>query len=265
MPIEDRIENLYLKVWRAVVLCVATAALAAAVFASAAAINGLLVEPPHPPAELKPEEGDETLRQTLTLQRFSLAERGASPPWPTDNPGPRSDGEAATDETLRRIAHNIDKYVKAAFPPSSPVPQSTEWAISYLMKRIEFKNDAERRFYLTTLESLSEQLARAGPEQAQLPEERRIDAHRVLRWHAENVQHALNGVHYENEKLQKAYQQRVSDYTNRNTRIIGYISVAVGALAIFVFSIFLFVIIRIERDLRTMAIASVATTRRLES
>jgi hypothetical protein len=46
---------------------------------------------------------------------------------------------------------------------------------------------------------------------------------------------------------------------------MSYIGVAAGAVAIFVFTIFLFVIIRIERDLRAMALASMATTKQLES
>ena len=264
MSFEGGIENLYLKVWRAVVLCVATAALVAAVVAGAAAVNGLIAEPPLPPAQLKPGDRDAGLLQALTLEKFRLAEHGGSAPWP-DTSSPRSGGEAALGDALRRITRNIDAYVKAAFPSVTPVAEATEWAVEQRMKSLALKSDAERRLYLATLEPLSEQLAQAGPEQSKLPVGRRIDPHDMLRWHAASVQQFLRSIEHENETLKNVYEQRLTDYANRQTRVIGYIGIAGGALAIFVASIFLFVIIRIERDLRTMALASLATTRRLES
>lgn len=263
MSFEDRIENLYLKVWRAVILCVATVALIAAVVASAIAVNGLMVDPPLPPSQLKPDERDGAL-QGLTLEKFRLADRGGPAPWPTETPAPRSDGGDANGEALRRIARNFDEYVKAAYPSVTPVPEATEWTVSQFMKGLALKSDAERRLYLATLEPLSGELARAGAEQARLPVGRRIDPHRVLRWHADNVQQTLQSLAQENEKLKNVYEQRLTDYANRHTRIMSYFGMAAGALAIFVLSILLFVIIRIERDLRMMAVASLATTRRLE-
>jgi hypothetical protein len=136
--------------------------------------------------------------------------------------------------------------------------------VRHVMKDLKLKDDDELRLYLATLETLSADLAKSGREQAALPEERRIDPYLLLRWHAETMQRAFQTVHQENARLQKSYQQRLIDYENRHTRIVSYIGVAAGAVAIFVFTIFLFVIIRIERDLRAMALASMATTKQLE-
>lgn len=264
MRIEDGIESVYLKVWRAIVLCVATAALVTAVAAAAAAVNGLLVDPPQPPAEVKPDDRGETAQQALSLERFRLADRSGSPPWPAENRPARGANGLEVGEALRTVSANLDEYVRTAFPPIIPVPEATLWTVSRLMNTLDLRNDGEVRLYLTSLGALSEQLARTGPEQAKLPEDRRMDPHRMLRWHADSMQRLVRGIRQENENLQKVYERRLTDYANRNTRVMGYIGMAAGAVAIFVFSIFLFVIIRIERDLRTMAVASVATTRRLE-
>ena len=130
---------------------------------------------------------------------------------------------------------------------------------------LRLRNETQLRLYLSSLEALSADLAKAGRAQAALPEDRRMDPYRLLRWHAETVQRAFQGIDQENARLQKSYQQKLIDYENRHTRIMSYIGLAAGAVAIFVFTIFLFVIIRIERDLRAMAVASMATTKQLES
>lgn len=264
MRLEDRIENLYVRVWKAVVLCIATAALIAAVLASAVAVNGLLVSAPYPPAEVKPEERSQALQQSLSLDRFRLAEASTLQPWRTESAS-QSGGEFAYTDAVQRISRNLDSYVRSAFPPIAPVPEATQWSVSHLMKSLDFKNDAELKLYLATLESLSTQLAKIGPDQALLPEERRIDPNRVLSWHADRVQRSFRAIDQENARLQKVYQERLVDYANRQTRTTSYIGMAAGAVAIFVFTIFLFVIIRIERDLRTMAAASLATARQLNA
>lgn len=264
MSIENGIENLYLKVWRTLVLCVATAALITAVAASAAAVSGLLLDPPQPPAQIRPEDREAMLEQALSLEKFRLADRGVPAPWPGESRTPRGATALDVGEALRIISRNLDEYVKSAFPPVVPLPEATLWSVSRLLNSLDLKSDAETRLYVTTLVSLSEQLARTGPEQATLPEERRMDPHRMLRWHADTVERLVRATREENEALKKAYGQRLDDYANRNARVVAYAGLAAGAVAIFVFSVFLFVIIRIERDLRTMAVASVATSRRLE-
>jgi hypothetical protein len=264
MAFEDKIESLYLSVWKTVILCVATAALIAAIAASAAAINGLFVEAPYPPVELKPEDRGDTLLREVSIEKFKEAYAQSPGAAKRDSAPPNGDGATAVSESLRTISINLDNYVKTAFAPSSPIPGATEWTVRHVMKDLKLKDDDQLRLYLATLETLSADLAKSGREQAALPEERRIDPHRLLGWHAETMQRTFQTVDRENAKLQKSYQQKLIDYENRHTRIMSYIGVAAGAVAIFVFTIFLFVIIRIERDLRAMALASMATTKQLE-
>lgn len=264
MKLEDRIESMHFRVWKAVMLCIATAALLAAALASAVAINGMLVRAPYAPAEVKPDERSQALHRSLSLDRFRLAEARAPLAWGAQNAS-RSGGEFAYTDAVQRISRNLDSYVKSAFPPIAPVPEATQWSVSHLMKSLDFKNEAEVRLYLATLESLSSQLAAIGPDQASLPEERRIDPNRVLSWHADRVQRTFRAIEQENVQLQKVYHERLVNYANRQTRTTSYIGAAVGAVAIFVFSVFLFVMIRIERDLRTMAVASVATAKQLNA
>lgn len=262
MKLEDGIEDVYLKIWKTVVLCIATASLVAAVLAAAAAVSGLFMSAPYLPAEVKPDARSQALKQSLTLERFKLAEaRAALRKESTSDGG----GEFAHTEAVQRISSNLDSYVKSAFPPIAPVPEATQWSVRHLMRSIDFKSDAELTLYLGTLESLSAQLAKIGPDQASLPEERRIDPHRVLNWHADLVQRTLRDIDQENSRLQKLYRERLSDYANHQARTASYTGMAAGAVALFVFAIFLFVIIRMERDLRTMAAASLATARQFDA
>lgn len=263
MKFEYRIENIYLGIWRTAVLCVASAALIAAVIAVAAAVNGLLAAAPYPPAQLKPDERSGALQQAVTLDRFRLSEARASLPPPGESAS-HSGSEFAYIEAVRRIAGNLDEYMKNAFPPAVPVSEATQWSVKHVMKDLDLKSDAELKLYLGTLESLSAQLARIGPEQALLPEERRIDPHRMLAWHADRVQRTLRDLDRENAQLQKVYQERLADYARQQSRTRSYVGIAAAASAVFVLAIFLFVIVRIERDLRTMAAASLATAKQLE-
>jgi hypothetical protein len=265
MPFDDRIESLYLRVWKTVILCVASVALIAAIWAAAAAINGLLVEAPHPPLEIKLEDRGDDLRQRVSIEKFRQADPQTSDTATREHPGPQSGSGIALGEALRTISSNLDSYIRSAFPPTSPIPEATEWSVRHVMKDVKLRNETQLRLYLSSLEALSADLAKAGRAQAALPEDRRMDPYRLLRWHAETVQRAFQGIDQENARLQKSYQQKLIDYENRHTRIMSYIGLAAGAVAIFVFTIFLFVIIRIERDLRAMAVASMATTKQLES
>lgn len=265
MAFEDKIENLYVKVWKAVILCVATAALVAAIAASVAAVNGLFVDAPYPPVEVRAEDRGEALLQQLSIDNFKAADSRPEGAGKRGNPERISGPGIVVSDSLRRISTNFDDYIKTAFPRSSPIREATEWNVKHVMKDLKLKDDAELRLYLSTLEALSAELAKSGVAQAALPEETRLDPHKMLRWHAETVQRAFQAVDQENARQQKSYQQKLVDYANRHTRIMSYIGVAAGAVAIFVFTIFLFVIIRIERDLRAMAVASMATTKQLES
>lgn len=264
MQIEHSVERGSSRIWTLVLIAVAAASLIGAFAASAAAVRGMLAEPPLPPAELKPEYPKQALLPALSLERFKLTERGGPAPWPESAPGTGSADAPAGPDALQRISRNVDDYIKSAFPPVVPIPEATQWDVSRVMQSLNLKNDAEERMYLGTLEALSEELARSGPEQAKLPEARRIDPHRVLRWHADSVRRLLRSVDNENARLQKLYTERLRDYAARNARSVLYIAVAAGAIAVFLFTLFLFIIVRIERDLHTMALASLATTRRLE-
>jgi hypothetical protein len=257
-------DHVHRRVWKILLLGVAAIALVAALIAFALAINGLLTAVPQAPADLKPDERGERLQQSLTLERYRLSEARRALPWRSEDT-PQSGSDVAVSESLQRIARNLDSYVRNAFPPATPVPEATDWSLNHVMKRLDLKEDAEVRFYLGTLESLSSQLASAGPEQALLPVERRIDPNRVLSWHAERVQRVLSMLEQDNARLQRSYQQRVVEYANRQARALAYAGMAAAGVFLFISALFLFFIIRIERDLHTMALASVATVKQLNA
>jgi hypothetical protein len=268
MALDDKLESFYLGVWRGIVLSIATIALIVAALASFAALNGLFHGEPYRPVDIKVEDRNAALKQELSIDSFKNSETSGffeqSAAKDKKSDGGRS-LNSLTNESLRKISENLDRYVQVAFPGRSPNRAATTANVKNVMKELKLTNDVKVKFYLSTLEMLSEELAKLGGEQALLAEEKRITPDRLLRWHAETVQGALQAIDQENEKLQRAYQQQVVDYANNRSRIVSYISVAAGALALFVFTIFLFLIIKIERDLKMMAVASTLTTKQLTS
>lgn len=267
MALEDKIENLYLHVWRGIVLFIATAALIVAVVASVAALNGLFAKQPYRPAPAKLEERSEALKQELSIENFRNFEAGKSEKPAEKETNPNSDRSFANlvNETLHRTSGNLEKYAQSAFPGSSTNREALRGSLKNLMKEFALTDEAKVRLYLSSLERLTEDLARVGVVQGMLPEDKRITADRLLRWHAETVQRTVESVERENEKLWQTYQQQMSDYANGRARIFSYVVVGAGAFLVFVFTVFLFVVIRIERDLKTMAVASMLTTKQLQS
>jgi hypothetical protein len=267
MALEDKIESLYLSIWRGVVLSIATIALIVAALASFAAVNGLFQREPYRPVAVKIEDRNAALKEELSLDSFKNSETSGFFEQPAKDRKPDSGRSlnSLINESLRKISENLDRYVQTAFPGRSPNRAATTANVKNMMKELKLANDVHVKFYLSTLETLSQELTKLGSEQANLAEEKRITPDRLLRWHAETVQGALQAIDQENEKLQRAYQQQVVDYANNRSRIVSYISVAAGALALFVFTVFLFLIIKIERDLKMMAVASTLTSKQLTS
>lgn len=267
MALEDKIENLYLHIWRGIVLFIATAALIVAVVASVAGLNGLFAREPYRPAPAKLEERSEALKQELTIESFRNFEagKGEQPGEKNRNTNPDREFAALVNDTLNKTSNNLEKYVQSAFPGRSVSRETLRGHVKNLMKEYALNDEAKVRLYLSSLERLSEELARLGVVQGMLPEEKRITTDRLLRWHAETVQRTLDSVDRENEKHWQTYQQQLTDYAHSRTRILGYVVVAAGAFLVFVFTVFLFVVIRIERDLKTMAVASMLTTKQLQS
>jgi len=266
MAVDDRIETIYLNIWKGVVLLMATIALIVAVVASIFAVSSLSTSEPFRPVEIKMEDRGESLKQALSLDSFRTAESGGSerPAKKAPNPGDPGLG-AFSRETLKKISENLDNYIRTAYPERSPNRETIQASVKNVLKDLKLTNDSEARFYLSTLEVLSGELARAGAVQATLPEEKKIHTDQLLRWHAETVQRLLHAVDQENDRLQRKYRRQLVDYTNKHARILSYASVAASSFAIFVLTVFLFVIIKIERHLRSMAVASTLTTRQLES
>lgn len=267
MALEDRIENVYLHIWRGIVLFIATGALIVAVVASVAALNGLFAKEPYRPAPARLEERSEALKQELSIENFRNFEAGRSEQVTEKEKGPNPDRGFANlmNETLHRTAANLEKYTQSAFPGRPMNREALRASMKNLMKEFALTDEARAKLYLSTLERLTEDLARLGVVQGMLPEDKRITAERLLRWHAETVQRSAESVDRENEKQWQAYQQQLTDYAHSRARILGYVVVGAGAFLVFVFTVFLFVIIRIERDLKTMAVASVLTSKQLQS
>jgi hypothetical protein len=265
MATEDRIEALYLNVWRGIVFFVATASLLVAVVASLTAVSGLLGSTPSQPVANRVEDRVDQIRKSLSLDHFRSAEANVS-----ERPAAKWKGqprernpEQANEEALRRIIDNLEGYNRTAFPERPPNREVIRLTIRNLISDPRLAPEAHRTLYLTTLEALSADLAKTGAAQAQLPEEKRMDADRLVRWHAAVVQRALHTVEQENATLEHRYERQLADYANRHARVLSYAGVAAGAFAIFVLTVFLFLLIKIERDLKLMALASLVTTRQM--
>jgi hypothetical protein len=255
MALEDRIERAYLHLWRAVVLFVATASLLVAVAASFAAIGGLFgAVPPRPLWSRLAERGEE-LKRELVLENYREAQ-------PTADGGSR---ETRHEEMVRRIVDNLDRYVRTAHPERTPDRGALAERVRKPLEEPRLQARAHRALYLTTLASLAQELARAAAAQAQLPVERRLEAERVLRWHADAVRRMLSALEEENQRLDARYQQDLAEYARRHTKVLSYSAIAGAAFFVFVLMVALFFVVKIQRDLHTMAHASLLTVRQLEA
>jgi len=263
MALDERIESIYLNVWKGLVLLIATIALIVAIAASGFAINGFSTAQPFRPVEIKIGDRNELVEQNLSLDSFRIAGTSGEP---TGNPAsPASSLDDSMAPALKNISENLAHYVRTAYPGRSPNPEIIRVNVRNILKDLKLKNDADARFYFSSLEKLSGELAKAGAEEALLPEAKRIHSGPLLRWHARTVQQLLQAVDQDNHKLKENYRQQVVDYTKSHAKILSYVAVAASSFAIFVFTVFLFVIIKIERHLNSMAVASTLTTKQLES
>lgn len=267
MAMEDKIEGLYLNVWRGMVLFVATVSFLVAVVASLTAVSGLLGSTPSQPIANRLEDRSDELRKALSLDHFRssdahVTERAAAAKWKGSS-GREPNPEQANEEALRRIVDSLESYNRTAFPERPPNREVIRLTIRNVMSDPKLAAEAHRTLYLATLESLSADLMKTAAAQARVPEEKRMDADRLVRWHAGVVQRTLHTVEQENATLEYRYQRQLTDYANRHTRVLSYAGIAAGAFAIFVLTIFLFLVIKIERDLKLMAMASLATTRQM--
>lgn len=260
MAFEEKIENYYVKIWRGLIFFAATVALIVGIAASVAAINGLFDSAPSLLPEVKLEDRSDELKKMLSLdnfQKFQSNESGRGTAKDR-NPDP-------ADQAVRKISEDLATYLRIAFSGSPPNREAISANVRNTMRELGLDDDAKAGFYLSTLERLSEELAKRGGGQVMLPEDKRIRVDRLMRWHAENVRLALEKIDGENRKLQQQYQRRQAAYVDGRNKILNYTIVAVGAFAVFVFAVFLFIIIRMERDFRMMAIVSKLTARQIES
>jgi hypothetical protein len=265
MAMEDRIEGLYLNVWRGIVFFVATVSLLVAVVASLIAVGGLVGSTPTRPDTNKLEDRSDEIRKALSIERFRNAEADVTTrsavKW--KDASREIDEEQANEEALRKIVDNLDSYNRAAFPERHPNREIIRLTVRNLVSDPKLAPQSHRALYLSSLESLTADLAKTGAAQAQVPEDRRMDADRLVRWHADILRRALRTVEQDNATLEHRYQRQLTDYANRHTRVLSYAGVAAGAFTIFVLTVFLYLVIKIERDLKMMAVASMVTTRQL--
>lgn len=260
MAFEEKIENYYVKVWRGLIFFAATVALIVGIAASVAAINGLFDSAPGLLPEVKLKDRSDELKKMLSLDNFQKSQRSEQ-----ERQAEKNRDRDPADQAVRKISENLASYLHVAFSENPPNREAIGANIRNTMRELGLDDDAKAGFYLSTLEQLSEELAKRGGGQVMLPEDKRIRVDRLMRWHAENVRQTLEKIDGENRELQQRYQQRQAAYVDGRNRILNYTIVAVGAFAVFVFAVFLFIIIRMERDFRMMAIVSKLTARQIES
>ena len=262
MAVEERIERLYLNVWKVAVLCIGAVALIVAVVTALIAVGGLFGTAPERPLWSSAAMRIEGLRKELALDNF----RGASQPGAARSHARGDDPERTREEILRGIVDHLRSYSRTAYPDRIPYTADVlRLTVRNYMSDRRLQPEENRELYLGTLATLSEELANAGSAQAQLPEDRRMDPLNVLRWHAEMVERALSAVDQENQQLDQRYQRQLKDFANRHTRVLSYAAVSAVAFAVFVLTVFLFVIVRMQRDLQTMALASMLTVRQMDA
>ena len=261
MSFTNKLETTYLNILRYVILAVATLSLIAVLIAGAMALSAALASPPKAPEQIKFEDRVNDLKKGFTIENFKK-----------DNP-PKT-GEKPQEQSQETTTTPVEKPQEDSFRGfiKSSVAKIADNFITYekvvhnrdlLKERVEnfleafpFNNGLRNKtvitFYYETFIPLSGELAKQAPEIAKLSEDKKINIDILLNWHLKQVNAAIETVNEANAKLNTEFKEKQIAYFAKKTSIYKYASIAGSAFGIFLFIIMLFIMVKIERNLRPL-------------
>lgn len=226
-----RLEGLYLNILRAVIIILATVMLAAAVV-------GAVIAGPMLLSSFASDRGAERLVEDDDLQTFLGGQSALQPGGKQAGPSAETEARAAAaDERLREASGHIVAYFEARFGQTIPAPALTEYLNEKMLELSPELHDP----YMDSLLTLGRDLA------ARAPADPRVDVDQLIEWHHGRFVRAMQEAEAQNA-------ERAAEAVERRTAAFATAGLAIVAFGLFLLMVFVFVLVKIERNLRLVAV-----------
>lgn len=262
MSLANKLENTYLNILRYLILAVATISMIVVFIAGFMALSAAFSSPPREPVQVKLEDRFNKLNKGFNIKNFRNDNASQSEEKPKTQLQEQKSApveKPAEDPFLvlirnrsEKIADNFASYMKIVQNTDSDKEQLQRYFLSY-PSNMRLKGDKNvYTFYFETLNSLSEELVKQAPEMAKLSDNKKIDPDKLLSWHLKQINQIIASVHEENDRRETEFKEKQVTYYKNKTSIYKYAITAASALGIFLCIIMLFVMVKIERNLRPL-------------
>jgi hypothetical protein len=260
MSFSTKLENTYLNILRYVILAVATVSLVAVVIAGVMAVSAALSKPPE---KIKIEDQAKDFKKGFTIDDFkkdNLSKAEGEPQEQSQEPTPAEKAKedpflSLINGSVSKIADNFITYQRVAHNIELNKEKTEDILRNFPINAGIRKEKPIFTFYFETLVELSESLARQAEKSKvgqALPEENKVDLDKLLLWHSKQVNKAVEAVDEANAQRNTEFQKQQDAYIEKKTLTFTYASFAGGAFGIFLIVIMLFIMVKIERNLRPL-------------
>lgn len=259
MSLSNKLENAYLSILRYVILAVATISLVAVVIAGAMTLTAVLSKPPKAPDKIAFEDRAKDLKKGFTIEDFKkddLPKAGEAPSQkPADAPAEKpkdNQFRSLIRSNISKIADNVIAYQKAVYNIDLNKERVENFLANYPANTGIRQEKPVFAFYFETLLALSGDLAKQAPEMAKLPEEKKVNTDKLLEWHSKQVTKAVEAIDEAKAQRNTEFQKQQEAYIEKKTSIFTYAAFAGGAFGTFLIIVMLFIMVKIERNLRPL-------------
>jgi hypothetical protein len=259
MSLAKKLENTYLNILRYVILAIATISIIAVLITGFMALNAALSLPPKEPKQVKFEDKVNDLNKGITLENFKNDNQPQQPQNQSQEQK-KAPVEKSEEDQFRvfiktsagKIADNFITYAKTVSNVDMDKEQTEKVIMSYPFDKGLRRDKVVLTFYFETLISLSGELVKKAPEMAKLPEDKKIKPVIIMNWHLNRVNKAIRTVDEANLQRNAEFREKQGEYSMKKASIYKNVIMAGYAFGIFLFIIILFVMVKIERNLRPL-------------
>ena len=257
MSLANKLENTYLGILRYVILAIATLSLVAVVIAGVMTVTAILSKPPKAPETIAFEDQVKGFKKGFTVEDFkkadlSKAEKPSQEPAGTPPTESKEDDFRSIKNNMAKTADNIVAYQRTVYNIDFDKEKLRLFLANYPGNNGVRTEKPVFAFYFETLLALSGDLAKQAPQIAQLPEEKKIQIDALLKWHSQQVTETVESVDKVNAQRTAEFEKQQETYIEKKTSIFTYAAFAGGAFGTFLIIIMLFIMVKIERNLRPL-------------
>jgi len=256
MSFSNKLETAYLNILRYFILAVATVSLIAVVIAGGMAISAAFSKPPKAQEKIKFEDMAKDLKKGFTVEEF----RKDGLPKAEENPQEQTPAQKPVDNAFRefigstvsKIADNFITYQKAVSNIELNKEKLEAFIVNFPFKEGIRQDKSVITFYFETLVPLSDDLSKQAPAIANLPEENRLNLDNIMMWHLKKVNKTVETVDETNVRQDAEFQRKQDAYLEKKALTYTFAIFAGAAFGIFLIVIMLFIMVKIERNLRPL-------------